>query len=161
MNANNSVINLLHNKDHKPPPGVGLKKWLSTEANGFVFVWFHADDEPPSWQVKPLEQLEQKQWVYMGRTEDQVHCHLQEIPENGADFGHMDAVHRYVTVLNQLIHALVQLQQLVEDAYTLAVGPVAAAGAGVRASRVASRMVVEQRSHSESAADAIVLHVWP
>ena len=78
----------------RPPAGVGLKQWPSTETNGFVFVWHHAENEPPLWQIPAITEIETGQWKYYGRSEDTVRCFLQEIPENGADVHHLDAVHR-------------------------------------------------------------------
>ena len=33
-------------------------------------------------------------WVYQGRNEYEVACHIQDIPENGADVAHLPAVHK-------------------------------------------------------------------
>lgn len=36
-----------------------------------------------------------KEFVYHGRNEFYVNCHIQEIPENGADLAHFSAVHSF------------------------------------------------------------------
>lgn len=33
------------------------------------------------------------EWCYYGRNEFLISCHIQEIPENGADVAHLNAVH--------------------------------------------------------------------
>lgn len=33
------------------------------------------------------------EWCYYGRNEFLINCHIQEIPENGADVAHLNAVH--------------------------------------------------------------------
>ena len=86
----------------QPPSGVGLKEWPSIETNGFVFVWFHAENEPSDWLIPTIPEIITGQWKYLGRTEDTVRCFLQEIPENGADVHHLDAVHRLVITCNQI-----------------------------------------------------------
>lgn len=40
-----------------------------------------------------IEEIEQKEVKYHGRNEFYVSCHIQEIPENGADIAHFAAVH--------------------------------------------------------------------
>jgi cholesterol 7-dehydrogenase len=70
-----------------------LKTWTSVEINGLICIWYHADDEPPVWVPLPLPQVNSGAWVYQGRNEYHVTCHIQDIPENGADPAHLDAVH--------------------------------------------------------------------
>lgn len=72
---------------------MGLKKWQSLERSGFIYVWFHAENEEPTWWPPAVSQIESGEWTYGGRSENLVNCHLQEIPENGADIGHFMPVH--------------------------------------------------------------------
>lgn len=68
-----------------------MKKWESYEANGFIFVWYHAENEQPSWYPPKDEII--SNWVYRGRSEHYVNAHIQEIPENGADVVHLSMLH--------------------------------------------------------------------
>lgn len=77
----------------EPPAGLKVKKWDVIEANGFICIWFHADNEEPSWYPPLIPEIVSGDWKYGGRTENIVNCHLQEIPENGADVGHLMALH--------------------------------------------------------------------
>lgn len=68
-----------------------VKKWESYEANGFIFVWYHAENENPSWYPPRDEAI--GKWTYRGRSEHYVNVHIQDIPENGADVSHLTALH--------------------------------------------------------------------
>ena len=63
------------------------------ETNGLILVWYHSEREPPQWQPLPIPPVNQRHWVYQGRNEYHVTCHVQDISENGADPAHLDAVH--------------------------------------------------------------------
>lgn len=75
------------------PAGIRLKQWPTLERNGFVCVWHHAEGEEPHWFPPATAEIESGDWQYGGRTENIVNCHLQEIPENGADIGHLNQIH--------------------------------------------------------------------
>ena len=47
------------------------------EVNGLIMVWHHADGDPPSWHPPTISQVESGQWVYQGRNEFYVNCHIQ------------------------------------------------------------------------------------
>lgn len=75
------------------PKVAKVKKWKSLEANGFIFVWHHVDEDAEPWQMKIVPEVEDGQWVYYGKNEFLVNAHIQDIPENGADVAHLSAVH--------------------------------------------------------------------
>lgn len=77
----------------EPPAGLKVKKYETIEANGFICIWFHAEGEEADWYPPVIPQIQSGDWKYGGRTENLVNCHLQEIPENGADVGHLMAIH--------------------------------------------------------------------
>lgn len=68
-----------------------VKRWESFEANGFIFVWYHAENEKPSWYPPKDEMI--SNWTYRGRSEHYVNAHIQDIPENGADVAHLSILH--------------------------------------------------------------------
>ncbi|XP_025419278.1 cholesterol 7-desaturase isoform X2 [Sipha flava] len=68
-----------------------VKKWESFEANGFIFVWYHSENEKPSWYPPRDEMI--SNWTYRGRSEHYVNAHVQDIPENGADVAHLSVLH--------------------------------------------------------------------
>ncbi|XP_059475988.1 cholesterol 7-desaturase nvd 1 [Neocloeon triangulifer] len=77
----------------KVPEFAKARQWPSCEVNSFIFVWYHAQNEDPSWKLSPLAQLAPSHWVYRGRSEFYISAHIQEIPENGADVAHLNAIH--------------------------------------------------------------------
>ena len=64
------------------------------ERNKLVFVWYHAEGIEPDYEPHLIPEIESNQWVYQGRTDYQTACHVQDIPENGADVAHLDAIHK-------------------------------------------------------------------
>ncbi|XP_066598885.1 cholesterol 7-desaturase nvd-like [Prorops nasuta] len=77
----------------KVPSIAKTKKWQSCEVNGFVFVWYHIENEEADWQPKQNSKISSGIWRYHGRNEFFIQCHIQEIPENGADVAHLNVVH--------------------------------------------------------------------
>ncbi|XP_043070473.1 cholesterol 7-desaturase nvd isoform X2 [Drosophila grimshawi] len=75
------------------PPATKVKKWNSTEMNGFVFVWYSVEGSEIPWTLPKSVELQSNQFVYHGRNEFYINCHIQEIPENGADLAHFKAIH--------------------------------------------------------------------
>ncbi|CAL8128730.1 unnamed protein product [Orchesella dallaii] len=75
------------------PPFVKLKTWPVHESFGFVYIWYHAENEKPLWWPDIVTEVESGQWKYRGRSEFRVACHIQEIPENGPDSAHLGVVH--------------------------------------------------------------------
>lgn len=78
------------------PVNAKVKLWTSLERNNVIFVWYQADQDEqpkPSWTPEVVQELTTGKWVYQGRTEHLVNCHIQEIPENGADIAHLNSIH--------------------------------------------------------------------
>nr|BAN66310.1 neverland [Mamestra brassicae] len=73
------------------PKGVSIKQWTTVERDGAIWIWHDAENRPPLWEMTEVPEL--KHWGYRGRNEFTVSCHIQEIPENGADVAHLNAVH--------------------------------------------------------------------
>ena len=40
-------------------------------------LWHHADHESPAWEPPVIPEVESGQWVYQGRNEFYVNCHVQ------------------------------------------------------------------------------------
>ena len=54
-----------------------LKLYTIVEQNGFVYLWFHAEDEEPNWQPPIIPEIQSGEWAYRGRSEFRVACHIQ------------------------------------------------------------------------------------
>ncbi|XP_075223854.1 cholesterol 7-desaturase nvd [Lycorma delicatula] len=77
----------------KVPPSAKVRKWLSKEVNNFIFIWYHAENEEPAWHIQHIPEIQSGKWWYRGRNEFIINSHIQEIPENGADVAHLNAIH--------------------------------------------------------------------
>jgi len=82
--------------DAKIPSFAKIKSYQSLEYNGFIHMWYHAEGAEPDWTPPELENITNGNWAFRGRTEHYVNCHIQEIPENGADLAHLGLVHEAV-----------------------------------------------------------------
>ncbi|GAB6033146.1 hypothetical protein CHUAL_012755 [Chamberlinius hualienensis] len=77
----------------KIPAYAKIRVWESRELNGYIYLWHHAEGEKPYWEPVEVEEIAKGQWVYRGRSEHYVRAHIQEIPENGADWAHLSKLH--------------------------------------------------------------------
>lgn len=90
--SDGACVEVPYSKDGSVPKNAGVKKWPSCEVNEAIFVFYHAEDVEP-WRLPAIREIETGYLVYQGRNEFLVNCHCQEIPENGADVAHLNAVH--------------------------------------------------------------------
>ena len=74
---------------------IKLKKYIIREINNSIHIWYDSRDE---YHEKPLYEpfLLETQLQYRGESINYVKCHIQEIPENGADIRHFDFLHTSV-----------------------------------------------------------------
>lgn len=77
----------------KVPDVAKIKSYTSTEVNGWIYLWYHAEGSEPTWQIPVIPEIQSGDWVYNGRTEHYINCHIEEVPENGADVQHLKCVH--------------------------------------------------------------------
>jgi cholesterol 7-dehydrogenase len=69
------------------------KAWRICEYYGHVLVWFHADDEEPSYLPPVVEGIAEGKQVHIDDWETEVNMHIQEFAENSTDFMHFQPVH--------------------------------------------------------------------
>ena len=85
-------------KPCKIPSNATTKVWKSREINYGIYVWFHAENEPPSWflttMVPTLPNGQEMPLVYHGKQSFDAACHIQEVTENGVDYAHFDTLHK-------------------------------------------------------------------
>ncbi|XP_067145338.1 cholesterol 7-desaturase nvd-like, partial [Centruroides vittatus] len=79
----------------KIPEVAKIKTWETIEQNGFIYVWYHAESQPPLWKPPVIPEIENRLMRYIGRGELVINGHIQEIYENTADYAHFDCVHKY------------------------------------------------------------------
>ncbi|XP_037944865.1 cholesterol 7-desaturase isoform X2 [Teleopsis dalmanni] len=75
------------------PDNSRVRKWMTKEVNDNIFIWYHSEEHNIPWELPVVEEIENKELVFLGRNEFYVNCHIQEIPENGADMAHFAAIH--------------------------------------------------------------------
>uniref|UniRef100_A0A0N4ZMH8 cholesterol 7-desaturase n=1 Tax=Parastrongyloides trichosuri TaxID=131310 RepID=A0A0N4ZMH8_PARTI len=75
------------------PEQAKVSTWHVIERNNAIFVWYHAEGDAPTWEIPEIYEVKDKEWSYNGRTEHEIMCHIQEVPENGADLAHLDYLH--------------------------------------------------------------------
>lgn len=88
------------NLSHTVPQIARVKCWPVDEVNGFIFFWYHAEQEEPGWKIPVIDELQSTaskgkndSWLYRGRSDYKINAHIQEIPENGADVAHLAHLH--------------------------------------------------------------------
>jgi cholesterol 7-dehydrogenase len=81
---------------HKCETDIKLRKYPVRELNHLVHVWIHSDPKrEPEYDLLNVEWLQQE-LSYRGVAENRIHCHIQDIAENGADIMHFYYVHKYL-----------------------------------------------------------------
>ncbi|VDK43866.1 unnamed protein product [Anisakis simplex] len=75
------------------PEQAKVSIWPVVERNRHIYVWYNCDGKEPDWDVPEIEGVESGEWSYKGRTEHEIMCHIQDLPENGADIAHLNYLH--------------------------------------------------------------------
>ncbi|KAH9360775.1 hypothetical protein HPB48_018230 [Haemaphysalis longicornis] len=77
----------------KVPDFVRAKKWTSVELMGNVFLWYHADNEEPSWTIEDVPQVTSGSLKPWKRYEETLSCHIRDLAENESDLTHFSYFH--------------------------------------------------------------------
>jgi len=75
------------------PAKARVRAWDVCERNKMVFVWHHAEGEPPSWEVPALSEFEDPEWTEPRYFQLHIPAHLQDSHENNCDPVHFFYVH--------------------------------------------------------------------
>lgn len=75
------------------PKQARLNTWICDEVNNFIFVWHHIDDQPPTWRIEPIPELQDSNWMLIGRSCHKTNLDLRDMLENGADMNHFEGIH--------------------------------------------------------------------
>ncbi|OXU22128.1 hypothetical protein TSAR_002318 [Trichomalopsis sarcophagae] len=67
--------------------------WENVEVNGVIFIWYYIENASPYWWLKHEETITKYQLQYQGCNEFYINCHIQDIPENDADWAHIGNVY--------------------------------------------------------------------
>ena len=71
-----------------------LRTWPVTEANGWIWVWYHPDQNvAPMWDVVVHEEYGDPEWTEYDMHEWIVYGSIQNMAENGVDVAHFKYIH--------------------------------------------------------------------
>jgi nitrite reductase/ring-hydroxylating ferredoxin subunit len=73
-------------------PRAGTRAWPVCERNGRIFVWHHADGDPPGYEVAGYRS-DGSEWTEWRTNSYRVRVHVQDLTENIIDRSHFAAVH--------------------------------------------------------------------
>jgi len=79
----------------KLPDFAKTRAWKSCLRYEFVFVWYHADGEEPSWELMDRSYWSDKsKWYYFGTGQGHFPMHIIEMAENSPDYAHFNVIHK-------------------------------------------------------------------
>lgn len=70
-----------------------LRTWHVTEANGWIWVWYHPQDVAPMWDVVVHAEVGDPEWTEFETHEWMVYGSIQNMAENGVDVAHFQYIH--------------------------------------------------------------------
>ena len=88
-----------------------------------IFVWHHAEEKPPDWEVPVLTQLEDPEWSEPRTFTLDVPVHMQDMAENNLDPVHFRYVHSMDTIPETEFDIAEDGRFLKATSYTEAVTP--------------------------------------
>ncbi len=75
------------------PPKARVRGWDVVERNEMIFVWHHAEQKPPDWEVPTVAEIEDPDWTEYRTFDLEVPVHMQDMAENNCDPVHFHYVH--------------------------------------------------------------------
>ncbi|KAL3173248.1 hypothetical protein MRX96_012375 [Rhipicephalus microplus] len=82
------------------PSFVKVKTWICQESCGLIIVWFHAEEEEPSWMIEYPAEVVSGRMRQMARYEKICSGHIQDIAQKVADGAHMNSLHAATCLLS-------------------------------------------------------------
>ena len=76
-------------KADRIPKHATVKCYQALEKNQLIYLWYDAQGREPWWIPETMGD----NFTYHGRCAHEVACHIQEVPENGADVAHLGVLH--------------------------------------------------------------------
>ena len=75
------------------PPKARVRSWNVDERNAMIYVWHHAEQKPPDWEVPTIAEIGHPDWTPPRMVDIDVPVHMQELAENNNDPAHFEFVH--------------------------------------------------------------------
>jgi nitrite reductase/ring-hydroxylating ferredoxin subunit len=79
----------------KIPPKAQLRAWRVREINGGIFIWHHAEDRPPEYELPELSEYGSPEWSTPQYRAYRIRTRWHELVENSVDRTHFFALHGY------------------------------------------------------------------
>ena len=54
-----------------------VKAWPTYEINGFIHIWYHAEQDDPWWWPEEMSEISSRLMTYRGRTEHHINAHIE------------------------------------------------------------------------------------
>ncbi len=80
------------------PKKARVRAWDVIERNRMIFVWHHAEEKPPFWEIPTVAQFDDPEWSEPRSFEFEVPVHMQDMAENNLDPVHFQYVHAMTAV---------------------------------------------------------------
>jgi len=90
-NAQGRCIDIPYAK--RIPVGASIRAWQSCERNGFLFVWFHALDQPPAEAVPEIPEYAHPEWTPYQVLRWKIRSRSYDMGENAVDDVHFRYLH--------------------------------------------------------------------
>jgi phenylpropionate dioxygenase-like ring-hydroxylating dioxygenase large terminal subunit len=78
---------------NRVPPKAQIRSLPVCEVNGLIMVYYHPQEEVPSWQIPVLPEWNPRNWIPFQRRSWKIRTHPQEMAENAMDTAHMLCLH--------------------------------------------------------------------
>ena len=75
------------------PEVAKVKTWHTHEYMGNIYMWWHAEGHPPSYQPLHDDSFDKGNMKFYGELQQPMYLHPQDVAENSADFAHFNIVH--------------------------------------------------------------------
>ena len=76
------------------PARARVRAWEVRELNHMIYVWHHAEDKAPDWEVPTSPHYDDPEWSPVRTFEIEVPVHMQDMAENNLDPVHFEYVHK-------------------------------------------------------------------
>ena len=84
--------------DGHKPPNARTRSWDVCERNGLIMIWYHPEEQAPTWEVPEVVEATSPDWSDPQRFEWTVRTQPQEVAENASDSAHFRHVHGTLSV---------------------------------------------------------------
>eukprot|EP01080_Neovahlkampfia_damariscottae_P009433 gene9433-1639_t len=104
FDQNGKCVDIPYNKEGaKIPENAKTKVWKSVEQNQLIMVWYHAENEEPTWFPHHIKEVDEGKFIRHGRSAQYIRAHPQDLHENGPDSAHLNVVHSDGSIFGSIL----------------------------------------------------------